>query len=117
MKIEEVNVVAVTDNREEGIYTAIEKRREYTRTMEEDLEYDPYESVQCNSDTYEHGYEVMEEDGVESLEFSEQIYQSVWKYSNEESSLSGKKIIESGEAKFNPHALYAKVRGDRIYCY
>ena len=72
----------------------------------EEREYDLYESVQCNSDTYVHTGDQLSVDMEESVIFTEQEYETIGKYSNNQALKSS----DQSRPVKDTCDLYAKVR-------
>ena len=107
LNVEDVDVDI--DQSDEENDTKREGGLKYTRTMEDELEYDPYETIQFNGDTYTHDQNnkssIIEDD---YLEPSAELYESI----GNSSQVMTKKIIDNVDPKLdkNPADLYAKVR-------
>ena len=103
----EKETMAIVQNKtEDEIYATVGRRERKARAMAEELEYDPYESVQCNSDTYVHMGDQQPVDMEERVIFTEQVYETIGKYSNNQllkSSDQSRPVKDTCD-------LYAKVR-------
>ena len=101
------------------IYATIGRRRRSMRRTGEELDYDPYESVNCKSEKVIKGSEVKHHVKCESNESKEEIYESLGKLtdirsSSSETSSTSEENVKNASTESTPEKnscdLYAKVK-------